>query len=53
MVRLVAQCGGFLARKGDGETWRQNDLGRLAARHDCGRSHPCPTQRGRLGVRSV
>jgi hypothetical protein len=33
VLRLVAMLGGFLARKGDGEPGRQNDLDRVAARH--------------------
>ncbi|MEX3605577.1 MAG: IS4 family transposase [Burkholderia sp.] len=38
MVRLVAQCGGFLVRKGDG-TRLEDNLGRLSARHDYGRNY--------------
>jgi hypothetical protein len=47
VVRLVAQCGGFLACKGDG------DPGAKTIRHDRSRGDPLATQRGGFGMRSV
>jgi hypothetical protein len=53
VVRLVAQCGGFLARKGDGEPGAKTIWEGLQRVMTAAQALPRATQRGGFGMRSV